>query len=240
MKTLALLLRSGLTMKQKYLRFLGFSALLGFVLASTSGAAQAMTLEEQAKSLETSVQTVEQRRRSAIKGLKVDVLQAYRDSMVIESVETRVGEVFDRTARVDVKVTYSFDFEKAKLARENLSKYFDTATDKRPGVEPYGMIYTNFPDCVGAYCTVKTEMTKYLKWSAVGVNVSFMGIPGVFVTTQGDGMYDLKPGSVTIQFDVPKSKIKGDPKPVVKAQVFDIHFCPGDPDCSGYRYTIQK
>lgn len=227
-------------MKQNVVTSLGFSAIMGFLLAINCGSAQALTLEQQAKSLEKSVQTVEQRRRSALNGLKVDVLQQYRDSLVIESVDTRVGEVFDRTARVEVKVSYSFDFDKAKLARENLSKYFSTSTDKERGVEPFGMIYTNFPDCVGAYCTVKAAMTKYLEWSAVGVNVSFMGIPGVFVTAPGDGMYDLKPGSVTIQFDVPKSQIKGDPKPIVKAQVFDVHFCPGDPDCNGYRYTIQK
>jgi len=227
-------------MKMNDVRHWGAAALLGLVFSCSSGLAQALTLEEQAKSLEKSVQTVEQRRRLALKGLKIDVLQRYRDSLVIESVDTRVGEVFDRTARVEVKVSYSFDFEKAKVVRANLSQYFDTATDKQPGIEPFGMIYTNFPDCVGAYCTVKAEMTKYLKWSAVGVNVSFMGVPGVFVTARGDGMFDLKPGSVTIQFDVPKSQIKGDPKPVVKAQVFDIHFCPNDPDCSGYRYTIQK
>lgn len=212
----------------------------GLLLAAVSGVGHSATLEEQAKGLEKSVQTVEQRRKTALKDLKVSVLQGYRDSLQIESVETRVGEVFDRTVRVEVTVAYSFDFEKAKAARESLRKYFQTSTDKRPGVEPYGMIYADFPYCVDAYCTVNKEMTHYLQWSAVGVNVSFLGIPGVFVTSDMSGHYDLKPGSVTLQFDVPKGKIKGDPKPVVTAQVFDVHFCPGDSDCSGRRYTIQK
>lgn len=202
--------------------------------------ASAATLEEQAKTLEQSVMTVDQRRKAAIKDIKVNVLQVYRDSLIINSVETKIGEIFDRTARVDVTVNYSFDFDKANIARINLSKYITTDTDKARGVEPYGMIYANVDDCVGINCTVNQQVKKLMKWSTVGVGVTFMGIPGVHPTMDMTGHLNLKPGTVTIQFDVPKSKIKGDPKPVVTARVYDIHWCPNDPENDACRYTIQK
>lgn len=226
--------------KAEYRRRLPPLAMLALICVACVTTCQAATLEEQTKQLESSVQTVEQRRKAAIKDLNASVLRGYRDAIKIDSVDTRVGEVFDHTARIDVTVAYSFDFEKAKAVRASLSKYFSTNTNKEPGIEPYGRIYTNFNDCVGAYCTVKTAMTRLLTSTAVGVRVTFLGIPGTFVTTGMEGTYELTPDTVTIQFEVPKSKIKGDPTPVVAAQVFDVHFCPSDPDCSGYRYTIKK
>ncbi|KJZ47621.1 hypothetical protein [Pseudomonas fluorescens] len=213
------------------------ATVISLAILNTSAAA---TLEDQVKGLQSSVETVEQRRASAIKDIYTNVLGTYRDSIKIDSVETQVAEVFNRTARIEVTVGYSFDFEKAKAFRANLSRYFGTNTDKEPGVEPYGMVYTNYLDCVGINCTVEKEISRYLKSSAVGIRVTFLGIPGTFPTEEFDGMYDLKPGKMTIQFDVPKSQIKGDPKPTIKAQIFDVHFCPDSPDCNGYRYTIKK
>jgi hypothetical protein len=222
----------------KNLSCLVSTAFLPVMLFMAADSCYAATLEEQTKSLEQSVQTVDQRRRVALKDLNVSVLQKYRDALQIDSVDTRIGEVFDRTARVEVTVKYSFDFEKSKEARESLSKYFDTDTDKEPGVEPYGRIYTKFNQCVGAYCAVRQEMTKFLERSAVGIYVTFLGVPGVFVTTDSSGHFELASDSVTIQFDVPKSSIKGDPKPKVTAQVFDSHFCPDENVCA--RYTVRK
>lgn len=213
-----------------------FAASLSFI----SVPAGATSLEDQMKGLEASVQTIEQRRKASLRDMQINVLQAYRDAMVIDSVETRVGEVFDRTARIEVAIKYSFDFEKARAVRANLSKYFSTNTDKESGVEPYGRIYTNFDDCVGAYCAVKQEMKHFLQWSGVGINATFLGLRGTESTLDRSGHFELHPGKVTFQFDVPKSKIKGDPKPVVTAQVFDFHFCPGDSECGGNSYTVRK
>lgn len=210
------------------------------LFATTVGTGHAVTLEEQAKSLEKKAQTVDQRRKTALKDLNESVLKGYRDALIVESVDTSIGEVFDRTVRVDVKVAYAYDFEKMRAVKASLDKYFDTDTNKEPGVEPYGMIYINFNDCVGEYCAVQQEMKRLLEWTAVGVQVKFMGLTGTHVTSDMLGHYDIKPGTVTLQFDVPKAKLKGDPKPVVTAQVFDSHFCPDDPDCNGRRYTARK
>lgn len=211
--------------------------LLGLALSSTSGVANAATLEEQTKSLEKSVQTVEQRRKAALRDLNTNVLQAYRDAIKIESVETDIAEVFNRTARVRVVVAYSIDFEAAKGVRSTLDQYFVTNTDKGDGVEPYGMIYTRYNDCVGAYCAVKKQTSSYLRSSAVGINASFLGEwePGILM--DGGGNYDLKSGKFTFLIDVPKSKIKGDPKPVVKAQIYNVHYCTGRGPCAGAEFS---
>lgn len=213
------------------------ASLFGALLLLNPGPSAAASLEEQTKNLEKSVQTVEQRRKAALHDLNVNVLQAYRDAIKIESVETDIAEVFDRTARVRVKVDYSFDFTAAKGVRSALSKYFTTSTDKEWGVEPYGRIYTNFGDCVGAYCAVKTDTTRFLKNSAVGINVTFLGEwePGLLM--DGKGRFELGSGRFTFLIDVPKSKIKGDPKPVVKGQIYDVHYCNGRKGCSGVEFS---
>jgi len=203
-------------------------------------AVHALSLENQMKGLESSVKTIEQRRKSSLRDMQINTLQAYRDAMRIDSVVTKVGEVYDRSARIDVIINYSFDFERSKAVRANLEKYFRTDTDKQPGVEPYGRIYTNFSDCVGAYCTVQKEMTHFLQWSGVGVNAAFLGQRGTKSTLDRSGHFELYPGAVTFQFIVPKSKIKGDPKVAVTAEVFDYHFCSADPECSGNSYTVRK
>lgn len=217
--------------------FVGAGAFL-FVTATTAlTTAQAATLEEQTKSLESSVQTVEQRRKSALQDLNVNVLQAYRDAIKIESVDTDIAEVFDKTARVRVVVGYSVDFDAARNVRSTLSKYFVTNSDKADGVEPYGMIYTQYNDCVGDYCAVKKETSKFLRNSAVGINVSFLGEWDLSTMMNGSGRYDLKSGTATFLIDVPKSKIKGDRKPVVKGQIYDVHYCGGRSTCSGQSYS---
>lgn len=116
--------------------FLGAGAFLLVTTTTSLTTAQAATLEEQAKSLEGSVQTVEQRRKVALKDLNVNVLQAYRDAIKIESVDTDIAEAFEKTARVRVVVGYSVDFDAARNVRSTLSKYFVTNIDKADGVEP--------------------------------------------------------------------------------------------------------
>ncbi|MNO05120.1 hypothetical protein D3C81_2263740 [compost metagenome] len=53
----------------------------------------------------------------------------------------------------------------------------------------------------------------------------------------GSGRYELKPAKFTFLIDVPKSKIKGDPKPVVKGQIYDVHYCTGRSQCSGLSFS---
>lgn len=215
----------------------GLLPFLGLLTCMLPAGASSATLEEQAKNLESSVKTVEQRRKTALRDLNVSVLQAYRDSIKIESVDTEIAEIFDKTARVRIVVAYSFDLDAAKGVRASLSQYFTTVTDKQAGVEPYGMIYTNFDNCIGTYCAVKKESTRFLKNSAVGINVSFLGQwePGILM--DGSGRYELKPGRFTFLIDVPKSKIKGDPKPIVKGQIYDVTYCSGSGACSGLSFS---
>ncbi|MDT8925071.1 hypothetical protein RBE51_19975 [Pseudomonas taiwanensis] len=212
-------------------------ALLAGMLLFTPTLAGAATLEEQAKSLERSVKTVEQRRKEALADLNTHVLRAYRDAIQITSVDTDVAEVFDRTVRVRVVVTYAVDFERARQVRSTLSQYFTTNTDKEVGVEPYGMIYTNFDDCVGEFCAVKKETTRFLKNSGVGINVSFLSNWETGLLMNGSGRYELKPGKFTFLIDVPKHKLKGDPKPVVKGQIYDVHYCDGNGGCDGVTFS---
>lgn len=188
-------------------------------------------------SLENSVKTVEQRRKVALHDLNVNVIQAYRDAIKIHSVETSISEVFGKTARVKVSVSYSIDFAAAKKVKASLSQYFRTGIDKADGVEPYGMIYTYFNDCIGQYCAIKTDTSQFLQGTAVGINVSMLGEwqPGILMS--GSGRYDLKPGRIDFLVDVPKSKIKGDPKPQVNGQIFDVHYCDGSSPCHGVTYS---
>lgn len=211
--------------------------MFGLLTSLIPAVAGAATLEEQTNNLESSIQTVEKRRKAALRDLNINVLQAYRNAIQIDSVDTDIAEVFDRTARVRVVVSYSFSLEDAKGVRSSLGQYFSTNTDKEYGVEPYGMIYTNFNDCVGVACTIKKETSRFLKNSAVGINVSFLGQwqPGILM--DGSGRYDLKPGKFTFLIDVPKSKIKGDPKPVVKGQIYDVQYCNGQSACSGLNFS---
>lgn len=190
-------------------------------------------------SLEKTVMTVEQRRKAALHDLNVNVIQAYRDSIKINSIDTSIDEVFERTARVKVSVSYAIDFAAAKKVRASLSQYFRTNTDKEAGVEPYGMIYTALNDCVGQYCAVKSDTSKFLRNTAVGINVSLLGEwePGILMDSSGH--YDLKPGRINFFVDVPKSKIKGDPKPKVKGQIYDVHYCDGSSPCSGVTFSIR-
>lgn len=199
----------------------------------------AASLEEQMNSLEKSVMTVEQRRKAALHDLNVNVIQAYRDAIKINSVDTSIAEVFERTARVKVSVSYSIDFDAAKKVKASLSQYFRTGIDKADGVEPYGMIYTELNDCVGQYCAVKTDASKFLRSTAVGINVSILGEwqPGILM--DGSGRYDLKPGRINFLVDVPKSKIKGDPKPQVKSQIYDVHYCDGSSPCHGVTFSMR-
>jgi hypothetical protein len=201
--------------------------------------AQATTLEEQVGNLEKSVQTVDQRRKIALKDLTDNVLKAYRNAIRIDSVDTTVAEVFGNTARVKIVVDYSVDFEAAQAIRSTLSKYFVTATDREAGVEPYGMIYTHFDECVGSYCAVQKEMRKLLENSAVGVDASMLGEWDLSIMTNGSGRFDLKSGTATYLIDVPKSKIKGNPKPVVKGQIYDVHYCSvrRAAPCSGLSFS---
>lgn len=199
--------------------------------------AGAASLEDQMKGLEASVKTVDQRRRESIKDINVNVLQAYRDAIKIESVDTDIAEVFDRTAKVRVVVKYRVDFDETKAVRATLSKYFETATDKEFGVEPYGRIYPNYHSCVGAYCAVKQDTMKLLKNTAIGINASFLGEWEPGIITSAGGNFELASGTLTFLIDVPKSKIKGNPKPVVKTQIYNAHFCNVGTGCTGVSYS---
>ncbi|MHD0644933.1 hypothetical protein ACYPKM_04860 [Pseudomonas aeruginosa] len=220
----------------KILSLVALTLALGSSLLGAAGAGAA-TLEEQMKNLEGSIKTVEQRRKFAQNDINKNILQAFRDAIIFESVDTEIAEVFDTTARVKVVVHYSVDFEKAKAVRAKINDYYNTVTDRESGVEPYGMIYTNFNECQGVNCTVKTETTRQLKRSAVGMHVSFLGKWETGILTDGSGRFELKPGSFTFTFDVPKSKIKGDPKPAVKGQIYDVHYCSGKSTCSGLEFS---
>ncbi|ASJ88620.1 hypothetical protein [Pseudomonas aeruginosa] len=216
---------------------LATASLLGLLASAIPAAVFAASLEEQAKNLEASVKTVEQRREDGLRDLKENAIKAYRDAIKIDSVETDIAEVFDRTARVRVVVTYSFAFEEAKGVRSTIDKYFVTNTDKETGVEPYGMIYTRYQDCVAENCSISKEARRYLESTAVGINVSFLGEWQAGILASGSGRFDLKPGKMTYLIDVPKSKIKGDPKPVVKGQIYNVHYCTGEGPCSGVTYS---
>lgn len=216
---------------------LAMAALVCSLMAFQPLSVAAASLEEQMSSLEKSVMTVEHRRKVALHDLSVNVIQAYRDAIKIHSVDTSIAEVFDRTARVKVSVSYSIDFSAAKKVKASLSQYFRTGIDKADGVEPYGMIYTYFNDCVGQYCSVESDISQFLQGTAVGINVSMLGEwqPGILMN--GSGRYDLKSGRFDFLVDVPKSKIKGDPKPQVKGQIYDVHYCGGSSPCNGVTFS---
>lgn len=188
------------------------------------------------RSMEKSVKTVEQRRRDGLKDLGTNVLAAYRDSIRVTDVQASVDEVFDNTARIKIVASYTFDFDKAQMVRKTLSKYFETATDKEAGVTPYGTIYTHFGSCVAENCAIKTEAERFLKGSAVGLQASLLGEWELVVFMQGNyGFYDLKDGKATFLVDVPKNRIKGDPRPQVKAQIFDLEWCGSKGACFSVR-----
>ncbi len=214
--------------------FTGIFAASALLLAAST--TQAQTMEQQMRSMEKSVKTVEQRRREGLKDLSANVLAAYRDSISVTDVQASVDEVFEDTVTIKVVANYAVDFDKAQMVRETLSKYFTTVTDKSAGVTPYGSIYTQFGSCVAENCAIKSEAEKFLKGSAVGLQASFMGEWELMVFMQGNyGIYDIKKGQVTFLIDVPKNKVKGDPKPQVKAQIFDLNWCGSKGPCYSVR-----
>lgn len=216
---------------------LAMAALICILMTPQPVSAGTASLEEQMNSLEKSVMTVEQRRKAALHDLNVNVIQTYRDAIKIHSVDTSIAEVFGKTARVKVSVSYSIDFAAAKKVKASLSQYFRTGIDKADGVEPYGMIYTYFNDCVGQYCAIKADTSQFLQGTAVGINVSMLGEWGPGILMDGSGRYDLEPGRIDFLIDVPKSKIKGDPKPQVKGQIYDVHYCDGSSPCRGVTFS---
>lgn len=209
------------------------AALLTFLIICQG--VKAETLEAQMNSLQNSVQTVEQRQKAALKDLRDNVVIKYRDAIQIDSVETSVAEVFDKTARIAIKVKWHIERSDADALEATLGKYFMTST----GIS-YEYISANVDFCNhNEFCAVNKSLSRYMKGTAVGIDASFVGDWEPAILMDGYGRFPIS-GSMTYSFNVPKHKVKGNPHPVVKAQIYDVIPCDPTTGCTDKTYDRRR
>lgn len=206
--------------------------ILFFVFCREVGAE---TLEAQMNTLQNSVQTVEQRQKVALKDIRDHVIRKYRDAIEIDSVEASVSEVFDKTVRVAIKVKWHIDRANVDALEATLSKYFMTSTGINHEFISASVDFCNHNE----FCAVNKSLSRYMKSTAVGIDASFMGDWQPAILMDGYGMFSLG-GSMTYSFDVPKSKVKGNPQPVVKAQIYDVIPCNPNTGCTAKSYDRRR
>lgn len=196
---------------------------------------KAETLEAQMNTLQNSVQTVEQRQKTALKDLRDNVVIKYRDAIQIDSVETNVAEVFDKTVRIAIKVRWHIEKSDADTLESTLSKYFMTSTGIDHEIISSSVDFCNHNE----FCTVNKSLSRYMKGTAVGIDASFMGDWEPSILMDGWGRFPLS-GSMTYSFNVPKHKVKGNPQPVVKAQIYDVIPCDPSTGCTAKTYDRRR
>lgn len=209
--------------------------LLVMLLSVLCQYAQAETLEDQMNSLQGSVQTVEKRQKAALEDLRENVIKRYRDAIQINQIETSVSEVFDKTVRIAVKVQWSIDMAEAEALKATLEKYFMTST----GIG-FEMISSQVDFCNhNEFCAVNRSLSRYMKKTAVGIDASLLGDWEPAILMDGWGRFPLG-GTITYSFNVPKSKVKGNPQPLVKAQIYDVIPCDPSTGCTAKSYDRRR
>ncbi|WP_339506113.1 hypothetical protein [Pseudomonas sp. EA_15y_Pfl1_P102] len=197
--------------------------------------ARSASLEDQVVVLQNSVKTVEDRQKSALKDIRENVIKRYRDAIQIYVVETKVSEVFEKTVEVSVSVRWKVDRSDAESIKTTLDKYFMTSS----GIE-FEMVSAQVDFCNhNEFCAVNKSLSKYMKKTAVGIDASFLGDWEPAILMDGWGRFPLS-GSMTYSFKVPKSKIKGNPQPVVKAQIYDVIACDPSTGCTAKLYDRRR
>ena len=205
------------------------------VLGSLYTNAMAETLESQMNNLQSRVQTVEQRNAAALRDIRDNVIVRYRDSIKIDSITTDVAEVYERTAKISIRLYWHVEGADMDEIESVLSKYFATST----GIDKEAL-FARVDQCNhNEFCAINKSLSKYMKGTAVGIDASFLGDWQPSILMDGWGTFP-KGGSMTYSFTVAKKKIKGDPKPIVKAQIYDVIPCDPSTGCTAKKYDRRK
>lgn len=198
-------------------------------------AVQASSDSDKPKSLEESLHEAEKLRGDVFTDIGEGVIKTYKDSIRIDSVDATIVEVLDTRARVRVDVKFSVDVKTAEGIIPTLKKHFKTNTERAEGVETLGKISVDLSECKWYECT--HVGSRILRDSGVAVKVSFLG-DEYFKLISEPGNFELDPGTLTFLTVVPKSKIKGDPKPVAQSEIVNVsHYWLR---YVGFRTTLSK